>query len=171
MVGEQAIPSWAHSLEHVLGRIMLAIAGLIRLRPDLPRLTRLAQECHRAAVNLLASELGAHDTSRLQPPQRNTSFGAFRDYPHYSALTGVAPKEFMHFCAEARPQKFFFGGTPARKGSERTNKGRELGKRKCVKNSGLSIPVGGAQGARLFSTDPKHPSGPQDVGPLNWRNH
>lgn len=94
LLGEQAIPSPAHSLERVLGRIELAIAALIQLRPDLPRLTRLAEECHRTLAHLSASEVGAHDTSRLQPPQRNTSFGAFGDFPHYSALTGVAPKEF-----------------------------------------------------------------------------
>lgn len=64
------------------------------MRPDIARLTRLAQECNHALTDVAESEARLWDTSRLQPPQPNTSFGAFGDYPQYSALTGVAPKEY-----------------------------------------------------------------------------
>lgn len=94
LLGEQAIPSPAHSLECVLSRIKLAIEFLAQLRPDIARLTRLAQECNHALADLAESETRLWETSRLQPPQPNTSFGAFGDYPQYSALTGVAPKEY-----------------------------------------------------------------------------
>lgn len=93
LLGEQAIPSPAHSLEGVLSRIKLAIDFLAQLRPDIARLTRLAQECNHALTDLAESEARLWDTSRLQPPQPNTSFGAFGDYPQPAQAKRVPARQ------------------------------------------------------------------------------